>query len=199
MMNQLDLKQLERKAWQSYHQDGLAEVFLGMLLVLAFLAGISGERRFFVYIPMLLMGPAIILAKRVITVPRIGRVKFGPARKARLRKLRGVAIVAFAITLALLAMTLLGVDWVPEQHLLVSFGLGGMIALLFAAAAYWKDFPRMYGVGLLVGTGFTVTELLDSPLPLLVVGGMLMAVGLVTLASFVRKYPVPEVRPGGTS
>jgi hypothetical protein len=198
MTNQ-DLKRLERKAWQSYHQDGLAEVFVGLLLVLAFLAGISGERRFFVYIPMLLTGPALILAKRIITVPRMGQVKFGPARKARLRKLRTVAIVAFALTIVLLVMTILGVDWVPEQRLLVSFGLGAMIALLFAAAAYWKDFPRMYGVGLLVGAAFTVTELLDSPVPLLVAGGILMAVGLVILTSFLRKYPIPAVRPGGTS
>ncbi|UCF40112.1 MAG: hypothetical protein JSW43_10260 [Gemmatimonadota bacterium] len=196
MMSQLDLRQLERKAWQLYHQDGLVEVFLGLLLLLAFLAGIAGEYRFYLYIPMLLMGPAIILAKRMITVPRMGQVKFGPARRAKLRNLRLLAVLVFALTIALLIVTLRGSAWVREYHVLLSFGLGALIALLFAAVAHWKDFPRLYLVGLIVGTAFTLTELLDSPLPMLVAGGAVLAVGLVILVSFLRKYPLPAPGPG---
>jgi hypothetical protein len=198
MTEQLNLKQLERKAWQLYHQDGLVEVFLGILLILAFLAGISGDRRFFVYVPMLLTGPALILAKRIITVPRMGQVKFGAERKAKLRKLRVMAVVAFALTVALLVITILGVDWIPKQRVLFGIGLGTMIALIFAAVAYWKDFPRLYAVGVVIGSAFTVTELLDSPLPLLVAGGAVLAVGLAILVAFMRKYPIPAAGPGGT-
>ena len=50
--------------------------------------------------------------------------------------------------------------------------------------------------GLLIGSAFTVTELLDTPIPLLVVGAILFVVGLTILTRFVRQYPVPS---GGVS
>jgi hypothetical protein len=196
MPDQLSLREVERKAWQSYLQDGLAEVFLGALLLLAFLAGVSGERRFFVYIPMLLMGPALLLAKRLITVPRLGHVKFGQERRARKRKLLVVVAAAVIVTLVLLAVTMRGAlpaEWIREHHSLVSFGLGGMIALVFAATAYWKDYPRLYLVGLIIGAAFTLTELFDTPVPLLVAGAIVFLVGLVILIRFVRKFPIPAV------
>ena len=192
MSEPLNLKELERKAWQSFQQDGLMEVFLGALLVLAFLAGIAGEQRFFVYIVMLLLGPMLFLAKRYVTVPRIGQVQFGPKRKANQRRLAVVAVVAVGLTLALMLLAMRGSSWLRDNHVLISFGLGGMVALVFTAMAYLKDFPRLYIVGLLIGAAFTVTELLDNPAPLLVVGSILFVVGLAILARFVRQYPVPS-------
>ena len=192
MPESLNLKELERKAWQSFQQDGLMEVFLGALLVLAFLAGIAGEQRFFVYIVMLLLGPMLFLAKRYVTVPRIGQVQFGPKRKANQRLLAVVAVVAVGLTLALMLVAMRGSSWLRDNHVLISFGLGGMVALVFTAMAYLKDFPRLYVVGLLIGAAFTVTELLDNPAPLLVVGSILFVVGLAILARFVRQYPVPS-------
>jgi MFS family permease len=192
MPESLNLKELERKAWQSFQQDGLMEVFLGALLVLAFLAGIAGEQRFFVYIVMLLLGPMLFLAKRYVTVPRIGQVQFGPKRKANQRLLAVVAVVAVGLTLALMLVAMRGSSWLRDNHVLISFGLGGMVALVFTAMAYLKDFPRLYIVGLLIGAAFTVTELLDNPAPLLVVGSILFVVGLAILAHFVRQYPVPS-------
>ncbi len=192
MSEPLNLKQLERKAWQSFQQDGLMEVFLGALLALAFLAGIAGEQRFFVYIVMLLLGPMLFLTKRYVTVPRIGQVQFGPKRKASQRRLVVVAVVAVSLTLALIVVAMRGSSWLRDNHVLVSFGFGGMVALVFAAMAHLKDFPRLYLVGLLIGAAFTVTELLDNPAPLLVVGSVLFVVGLAILARFVRQYPVPS-------
>ena len=192
MSEPLNLKELERKAWQSFQQDGLMEVFLGALLVLAFLAGIAGEQRFFVYIVMLLLGPMLFLTKRYVTVPRIGQVQFGPKRKANQRLLAVVAVVAVGLTLALMLLAMRGSSWLRDNHVLISFGLGGMVALVFTAMAYLKDFPRLYIVGLLIGAAFTVTELLDNPAPLLVVGSILFVVGLAILARFVRQYPVPS-------
>ena len=192
MSESLNLKELERKAWQSFQQDGLMEVSLGALLVLAFLAGIAGEQRFFVYIVMLLLGPMLFLAKRYVTVPRIGQVQFGPKRKANQRLLAVVAVVAVGLTLALMLVAMRGSSWLRDNHVLISFGLGGMVALVFTAMAYLKDFPRLYIVGLLIGAAFTVTQLLDNPAPLLVVGSILFVVGLAILARFVRQYPVPS-------
>ena len=199
MSESLNLKELERKAWQSFQQDGLMEVFLGALLVLAFLAGIAGEQRFFVYIVMLLLGPMLFLAKRYVTVPRIGQVQFGPKRKANQRLLAVVAVVAVGLTLALMLVAMRGSSWLRDNHVLISFGLGGMVALVFTAMAYLKDFPRLYIVGLLIGAAFTVTQLLDNPAPLLVVGSILFVVGLAILARFVRQYPIPAAGPGGTA
>ena len=192
MSESLDLKQLERKAWQSFQQDGLMEVALGALLMLSFVAAIAGEQRFFVYILMLLLGPMLVLAKRYVTVPRIGRVEFGRKRKARQRALLIVAFAAVSLTFALLLISMRGSEWIRDSHTLVSFGLGGMIAVVFMAMAYLKDFPRLYVAGILVGGSFTLTELLDTPAPLLVVGAALFLVGLCVLVRFVRQYPAPS-------
>ena len=91
MNGSMDLKMLERNAWRSYHQDGLWDIYLGLLLWdLALLLNSSIEWiesdlvRYLAY--LVLIGGAFLIfwaGKRFITAPRLGRVKFGPARKRR--------------------------------------------------------------------------------------------------------------------
>ena len=88
MPDQLDLRTLERKAWRSMHADGLFDLFFGWMLLVGFLRDVTG------WPPVTLLDLAgvliFILGKYFITVPRMGVVKFGPAREARRTK---VAII----------------------------------------------------------------------------------------------------------
>ena len=79
-----NLKEIERKAYMSYHQDGLLDIFAG-LYVLGFGLGIFVDLILDFGMGMILM-PAVfvslalplwIAAKRRITMPRIGFVNFG--------------------------------------------------------------------------------------------------------------------------
>src|SRR4030043_2365638 len=90
-MNQINLKELERKAFRSTYQDGLWELYFVLIVIcmsIFFYRPATG------YSPLdiLLMLASMVVAytlfwagKRFITLPRIGQVKFGEKR-ARQKK-----------------------------------------------------------------------------------------------------------------
>ncbi len=90
----VDLRDIERAVWMRCYEDGLVDVFLGLMLLLMG----SG----FIFVDAYGMGPvgalmamsvmaavamaAFYSAKRLITYPRIGRVEFSPKGKSRQKK-----------------------------------------------------------------------------------------------------------------
>ena len=102
MSKDLDLKEIERKAFRSTYQDGLWDIYLGLVIAAM---GIFIYRPEGGYSPIniLLMLALFSLAyalfwagKRFITLPRMGQVRFRPIRKRRMTKLAlvlGVVVV----------------------------------------------------------------------------------------------------------
>ena len=93
MSEKLNLKELERKAWRSFFDDGLWDIYLGLLLALlgvsAFLDRLELTEAVVmgIYIGLLIVVMlGMWAAKRFITVPRLGRVKFGAERQKRRKK-----------------------------------------------------------------------------------------------------------------
>ena len=89
-MRESSLTEVERRTYMSYHQDGLLDIFVGVY-VLLFGSGISlmtvTEFSTWFVIPAIfpaLMVPIWISAKKRITMPRIGYVKFGSRSPNRL-------------------------------------------------------------------------------------------------------------------
>ena len=189
-MEDIDLTRIERRAWRSYHQDGLIDLALGVLLLFVFAGSIADHFHWVAIVLLLLVGPSLALAKRLLTAPRMGTVEFSAARKTRKRR------VVLFIALLVAATTLIpvfggGEAWLRSHGTFVSFALGVWIFAAFAAMAFWLDLQRMYGVGLLFGAAFTLTELLDTPLPLLFAGTLVALSGIVRLVAFLRRYPKP--------
>ena len=94
MSRDINLKELERKAWRSVFQDGLWDIYLGLLLMaLAIYALLSKTKlpeaqQMVIYIGLMAASMLVLWAgKRFITLPRMGRVKFGPRGKTRRRKI----------------------------------------------------------------------------------------------------------------
>jgi len=184
----VDLTQLERKAWQSYHEDGLMETAFGLIVVTAFLASIADQYRYVAYVALLLIGPLLALAKRWITAPRLGAVEFGPGRKAR--KLRVVLFIAALVAAtALLPLLLGGENWPSDHPTGMGFILGMLVVLAFSAIAYWLQLARIYLIGLIFGIAFGSSILLDMSLPLLVGGGTVLFFGLWRLTHFIQTNP----------
>lgn len=187
MSQNINLKELELKAWTSYFQDGLWDIFMGLLMLTMGIRGLTDNVWF-----TLGVGAAVLVSlvgKKFITVPRIGRVKFGPARKAKQRKLMAVVGIAVLATLILLLTTLLGLD-TPQA--VVAPILVICIALVFGLMAYYMDFGRLYAYGLLFAISMALWETLDSPIgPIAfsVSGGIALLIGLVLLIRFIHKYP----------
>lgn len=192
MPHTTDLKQLERKAWTSYHQDGLVDLFLGLLLIAGFFGEVGSLGR--VAGPILQLSCAffLIAAKKWITVPRMGTVRFGPERRAKRKKTAFVASVAVLITMGLLALTMAGrVGWIRDNHTAFSLLLGAGVWLVFIVMAYMQDFNRLYAIGALFAGAIAARELLDNRIFLLIAGLVASAFGIVLLVQFLRKYPLP--------
>ncbi len=194
-MQDIELRRLERRAWRSYHQDGLMDIAFGLLLLFVFAGSVTERFHWMAIVLLLLVGPSLALAKRLVTAPRMGTVEFSAARKSRKRRV--VLFIALLVAATMLIPVIVGGDeWLRAHGTLVSFGLGALVFTVFAAIAFWLDLRRMYGVGLLFGGAFTLTELLDTPLPLLVAGSIVAASGVMRLVRFVRQYPKPSDHDG---
>ena len=92
-MTMLNLTDIEKKAYRSTFQDGIWDIFLGLvLLILAVGALLSNRgmpegRQMTVLIVLQAAAVAFFIAgKKCITVPRMGLVKFGPQRKGKIRR-----------------------------------------------------------------------------------------------------------------
>ncbi|MBN2065627.1 MAG: hypothetical protein JW771_02335, partial [Candidatus Thermoplasmatota archaeon] len=82
MVDRLNLKEIEKKAYRFTFNDGLYDMTYGTLLVSIAVAPILREMIYLGYIFFLIV-PApliILLGKKYITIPRIGIVKFSRTR-----------------------------------------------------------------------------------------------------------------------
>ncbi|PXF61074.1 MAG: hypothetical protein C4B59_05805 [Candidatus Methanogaster sp.] len=80
MTRAIDLKELEKKAWTSIFEDGIADIGLGLLLTVATICQIFNESSLYLYSLFIVPALFIIIAKRYITAPRMGVVKFSRER-----------------------------------------------------------------------------------------------------------------------
>jgi hypothetical protein len=203
----VDLNKIERAVWMRCYEDGLMEIFLGLMLLMmgsgsVFMEAYGMSEMGAIILLLVMATAAIVLfyvGKRLVTFPRIGRVKFGPKGKARLKKttiiMSGSAVVGLLVfVLATMlhsgSITNLNPDLVLPLiwviNVVVVFGLWARVAGL----------PRFFLIGFLFAL----------PLPLLiglkelanvrigygafaVPGLIVVLMGVVTLARFIRNYP----------
>jgi hypothetical protein len=191
MAAELDLKQIERKAWTSYFQDGLWDIALGVYMLTPAIRTFTDN----VWFTLLFLAAPVILiiGKRFITVPRIGRVKFGPARKARQRNVRIAFGVSFLVlnTVLLLVLVVLA----PPEAWIRATVLGICLVLLLGLVAYLLDVARLYVYFAVLAAGFVLWELSGDPagpICLAISGGIVLTIGLALFLRFLHKYPNPN-------
>jgi len=209
MAEEIDLKELEKKAYRSTFQDGFWDIFIGMIFMGFALIPLGDVFGLPEMIGMLLISLGwnisavvfMILGKKYVTIPRIGMIKFGPKRKADQRKVKiylGINVL-FGVVILLLQMTGM-FGFITIQRFALSILLGLFISLPFGIMAYFLDFPRLYIYALLGGLGFFLIDVLElftsGPLSLFlvfgIIGGSIVIVGIVFLIKFFRKYPLPK-------
>jgi hypothetical protein len=213
MDQKINLKELERKAFISYHQDGLVDIGIGMILLVSVLsstlheAGISDSVRQVIYIPLMLLCPLIIyLGKKYITVPRLGYVKFSPHRQSKRKKVILILIYAFLITMIILTATLsqkthlindlLGIKTVYWMALFISI----FIMAVFSVLATFLDFRRLFIIGALFAIGEPIYTILQETTNLKLIGlyahgipgFILIIIGVLILKKFICTYHTPK-------
>ena len=198
------LREVEKKTYMSYHQDGLIDIIIG-LYALAFGLGIVVDKildfSFAVLMPGILIAiilPIWIQAKRKITLPRIGYVNIGTKGSNKFfALLLGLSVAGLGVFFLFTMMTFQNgrPEWIETilfQYGMIWIGLGAaVIGNLFA---YTMGLKRLHGYGLLTLALFVSGYFLSVPFEylLLVAGSVIIASGAVLLAQFIRRYPLPK-------
>lgn len=201
MMTNLDLKRLERRAWTSFFQDGLLDIFMGLVLLAvgipAVLPGIFRTELSQNAAGAVLMVFAFLpywAGKRFVTVPRTGRVEFSRARNSRQTK---VAIIYGVSVVIVFLLIILGLSSSPRawaQRLgvegFLALSIVGWMFLILGLASCFADYTREYVIAALYALAFGGTVLLHNPIMFIVAGLLAVLMGLVVLVRFLRRHPV---------
>ena len=188
MSEQLNLKQLERRAYRSTFQDGLWDLYLAGLMaclgILGIIEGFRDETWIWLIGYTVMVGGVFglfMLGKKYITLPRLGAVKFGPGRKRR----KLILVVILSITVLLnLALVLITMGVLEAPTWLVSFesdmnrrGVLDLFVPLFASLfvmvaictiAYFIEFYRGMYIAVLFGLGILLDTMFDLPVAMVV-------------------------------
>ena len=207
MTKQNTLREIERKAYMSYHQDGLLDMVIG-LYALSFGLGIFVDKilefsfaAIMSAITISIVLPIWIHAKKKITMPRIGFVKFGAGGSNKLFAIfLGLAVASLGVSLAL-GVFMIGQNGRPVwleilfQYGMIWIGLGA--AVIGSLFAYTMGLKRLHGYGLLTLAVFVSGHFLGIPFEslLLTIGSVIIASGAALLAQFIRRYPLPKGAP----
>ena len=206
MSQQISLKSAERKVFKTVFEDGLWDVFIGCLVLQFAIAPVLSVRlgdfwSSTVFLPFWgLVFLAIWLIRKNVVTPRIGRVKFGTARKTRLRTFVLVMLALNCVAFVLGAISAANFGVVPGWVITAIFAL---IVLNGACiVAYFLDFARLYVYGAMFALSFLVGELLYKylhiphhgfPVAFGFTATVIILTGLAIFLRFLRNHPLPTV------
>jgi hypothetical protein len=215
MIQELNLEEIEQKAWLTVFRDGLIDLWLGWLLlwwgVMYLVAQTDLSTLVMTSINMggyTLGLLALYLGKRRIILPRTGRVQFG---RLRLIKIAWTGVILFVLVNGCFCLTLytlsrqeslLGESLAPFVSPLM---LGAFFLLLFGLPGLILGYRRLYVVAILFAQGeilrTAVREIWGTDpgsFPFRAAGAaVLITMGLIAFLHFLRTHPVLDPRDGG--
>ena len=200
-MNNSNLKDIEKRTYISYHQDGLLDIFIGTYILLfgigILLQTITDFSTWFV-IPAIfpaLMVPIWMSAKKKITIPRIGYVKMGNKGS---NKIMAVFIGTAVAGLGMFMLVSFGsnLDWavaIKDQIIsnsMIIIGIAGII--ICSIFAYSTGLKRLYAYGLITFIIFITGYFVSIPFAyfLLTIGTIITISGFILLWQFIKKHPL---------
>jgi hypothetical protein len=209
MSTQLHLKEIERKAFRSTYQDGLWDIYMGLIVL-----GMS----IFIYRPaagysamnIILMVLIFALAyglfwagKKYITLPRMGQVRFGTMRKKKMKTLAIILGVFVLLQAGLVVLTAFG--WLDRamgamlnglfaglgsERILVA-AIGSLIVGTSMMVSFFlSDFPRGYYIALMMALAVFLMIFLNQPVYPVIIAGLILLPGLVLFLRFLKTYPL---------
>jgi len=189
----------------SYHQDGLLDIFVGVYILLfglgILLLTMTDFSTWFV-IPAIfpaIMIPIWISAKKRITMPRIGYVKFGVRGANKLMAIfLGLMVAGLGAFMVFGLGASMGEGWaLTLRDFFISNSMiiiGIAVATISSLFAYTMGLKRLYGYGLLTLVLFFTGYFIVIPFEyfLVTIGLVIIISGFVLLMRFIRRYPLPQ-------
>jgi hypothetical protein len=212
MVEHIDIEEMEKKAWISTFQDGLWDIYFGLLIMgigFSWLGGFLGLPETLGVLVTLIswdIGDMLIffLGKKYITRPRIGFVKFGQIRKKRNRLLAFFLALIVAFTLVTLIFTILGMFQLRLPGFMVMLLIGLLfITLPFSLIAYFLQLKRLYVYAILGGFGLFISEIISTIIgapydDIITFGGIgfvITITGIIIFIKFLKRYSI-EIEEG---
>jgi hypothetical protein len=197
MSQNAHLKEIEGKA-NLYHGDGLIDIAIGFVILLAGIAEIL-DWTAFGGVWVVLWLPIMMSAKKSITVPRMRYIDFTPKAQWKVKLVIVTVVLAVAVlfTLGLVVFTKNEAlppwltAWLREYSRMVwpaaLVGVGWLIALATGV-------KRLYAYAALAVIAFAGGYWFNLNFPLLFtgLGAVIVLSGMVVLVRFQRKYPIPK-------
>ena len=211
MSTQLNLKEIERKAFRSTYQDGLLDLEFGLVVIcmsIFIYRPASGYSPINIILAVCAIAAANLLfwaGKKYITLPRMGQVRFGLQRARRKRTMVIVMSVIVLIQVVLLVLQFLALAK-PESAVnitrlmpararmdLLVASIGALIVLPgMGLIAYFTDFPRGYYIAIMMALAVFLMIYLNQPIYPIIIGGLIILPGVVLFVRFLKTYPLQK-------
>ncbi len=209
MSTGLNLKEIERKAFLSTYQDGLWDLYMGLIVMCMSIfiyhpaSGYSPRNLILLLVVFVVAYGLFFAGKKYITVPRMGQVRFGAIRKRKARTLAIILGVFILLQVGLVGITTRG--WanlglgetlnnlLPEgaSTLPLVAAIGSlMVGISMIVIAYFSDFLRGYYIAILMALAVFLMVYLNEPLYPIIIGGLILLPGLVLFIRFLKTYPL---------
>jgi MFS family permease len=202
MEQKMSLKEIERKAYLSYHQDGLWDIFLGIFFL--------GMGILMFFNTIYLMGalaallPVAIIIKKWFATSRLGYVKFAPKRQTQEKKSRAKLTIILTFTAILGLVNFMAfsgkADWQIWIKNLGIIPFGFVLSLVLGAVGLFFEMKRFVFYAGLILAIFIAGHLTNTypPAYFILPGIIFLVVGLIMLIRFLHKYPrLKKEVPGG--
>jgi hypothetical protein len=191
-----DFVTLKRKIFLAYHQDGILDLTAAVVL-LGFSIFMATNNIIFL-IMATIFSSQYVLMKQHITTPRFGYVRFETKEKTltKLWILMGFGVLSLLAVVVLSTLQRNSAGSVEMQAWLQQYHMVPISAMCFGlpalAAAVFLGLKRFYLYALMV-VGLPALGAwlnIETFIPILATGLVLMAWGIGLLISFLKKYPL---------
>lgn len=208
----IDLKKLERKTWSRRFEDGLLDIYLGLILLVVAICGmvlrsdIEAPWPLVIYAVLAFGAWALYgIGRQFITRPRMGQIKPGPQAKARRTKTIVVNFICVGLTVLLLMVTIgmqrYGFGGPSAEtifvHLVAPIATILILLLSFGLGAAFLEYNRLYAIGILyvIGVGglllYVIEELDAGVVATFAAAVVVIGMGTIVFVRFLREHPVP--------
>jgi len=209
MIEKINLKEIERKAYRSFFQDGIYDVVWGIMLIgfglSPLLKNIGLARPLNIVVFPILALVILLVGKKYITTPRLGVVKFGPKRKSDKQKMWKLASIIMLIQIILILLikneAFSSLGEMHKSNSIIPLIVSLFLVTFSAIIAHFLGFPRFFLFGLMMAISYPAAGILykyigaplDGLIPFCISGLILVFYGIVLLIRFLKKYPKSEL------
>lgn len=212
MSEPYDLRHIQRRTVQLItFEDGLWDLLLGIIFMLLAIYPVTRELLGPLWNLVLFLGllalfvTGQLVARRLVSEPRIGYVR--PRRSPKRRLLFVIAVVMVLITFGLVMLTFFSsgngttstvtAESSSARSYLVELIVLLALGALFSAMGYLFGVTRLYFYGWTLGLANLTSIYLEHNagwtflIPLAIAAGIILLTGFVLLVRFLRKFPLP--------